>query len=179
MEKRTARLIVGDAGGTAANGSKTYKVSIPSAWINRLGVGENRRTLEMMFDGERITLSPPQTMENYVKEKLTLGHDVRAFRYYDNQKLCTLIYADFSDKTLKAENYTDNIVKTAFGNRAFASWADLQSFLEERCIPRGRSGLREYLEAIGVDGYDPLEIIKKTSGQMTEDQQRLEMEALT
>lgn len=40
------------------------------------------------------------------------------------------------------------------------SWLDFLNFLEERCIPRDRAGLREYLETIGVDEYDPIEIIK-------------------
>ncbi len=41
--------------------------------------------------------------------------------------------------------------------------------MESRCIPRTRAGLREYLETIGVDRYDPLEIIRKTQGRMAED----------
>lgn len=115
-------------------------------------------------------------MNEYVRQKLKLCHDVRRFGYYDKDKLCTVIYADFTDKTLMAENITDNIVKTAFGNNMFPSWKDFEYFLEERCIPRARAGLREYLEAIGVEGYNPLEIIKKTKGRMAEDSQWLEME---
>ena len=52
------------------------------------------------------------------------------------------------------------------------------SFLEERCLPKSRAGIREYLEAIGVSEYDPMEIIKKTAGRMAEDDQWIEMEAL-
>ena len=51
-------------------------------------------------------------------------------------------------------------------------------FLEDRCIPRSRAGLREYLEAIGVDKYDPLEIIQKTEGRMSEDNQWLKVEEI-
>jgi len=51
--------------------------------------------------------------------------------------------------------------------------------LEERCIPRGRVGLREYLEIIGLDEYDPWEIVKKTQGRMAEDQQWIEIEVLS
>ena len=46
-------------------------------------------------------------------------------------------------------------------------------------MPRGRDGLREYLEAIGVGGYEPLEIIQKTAGRMAEDNQWLEIEPLS
>jgi len=52
------------------------------------------------------------------------------------------------------------------------------SFMEERCISKGRAGLREYLEAIDLDEYDPWEIVKKTQGRMAEDQQWIEIEIL-
>ena len=38
------------------------------------------------------------------------------------------------------------------------------------------SGIREYLETIGVDEYNPIEIIKKTQGRMAEDHQWIKME---
>ena len=53
---------------------------------------------------------------------------------------------------------------------------DYLLFLEERSIPKSRAGLRDYLDAIGVDAFDPLEIIKKTSGRMAEDQQWIQVE---
>ena len=51
--------------------------------------------------------------------------------------------------------------------------------MQERCIPRERAGLREYLEALGIDEYDPLKIIQRTGGRMAEDQQRLEVDELS
>ena len=45
-------------------------------------------------------------------------------------------------------------------------------------MPRSRSGIREYLEAIGVEEYSPIEIIKKTSGRMAEDNQWLKWEVI-
>ena len=77
-----------------------------------------------------------------------------------------------------AENQAVSPIKTAFGNNPFPSWKDFQRFLEERCIPRQRAGLREYLEALGLDGYDPLAMIEKTGGRMAEDQQWLAIEVL-
>jgi len=47
--------------------------------------------------------------------------------------------------------------------------------LQERCLPKERAGLPEYLETIGVGEYDPVEIINKTAGRMAEDNQWLEM----
>ncbi|MEG0756709.1 MAG: Hin recombinase, partial [Oscillospiraceae bacterium] len=74
------------------------------------------------------------------------------------------------------ENEIADPVKTAFGNNPLPTWADFQAFLEERCVPRHRAGLREYLEAIGVDAYDPLTIVEKTAGRMAEDKQWLTVE---
>lgn len=178
MEKRKAKIIVGAAGGTAHKGSKTYKVSLPSAWINELGLGEDRRDIELVFDGEKIVLQPIKTIDSFKKEKFNLHHDVREIKLFDKNGLCTSICADFTDKTLVAENYTDNIVKTAFGNNDCPDWNDFMGFLEERCLSKSRAGIREYLEAIGVSEYDPMEIIKKTAGRMAEDDQWIEMEAL-
>ena len=38
-----------------------------------------------------------------------------------------------------------------------------------------RAGIREYLEALGLVEYDPLEIIKRTQGRMAEDDQWIEV----
>ena len=53
------------------------------------------------------------------------------------------------------------------------------AFLEERCVPRQREGLQDYLEALGLDHYDPLEIVLRTEGRMAEDQQWLSVEDLS
>lgn len=168
MEKRTAKVNISAAGGTAAKGSRTCKVTLPTTWLESMGISESQRELELSFDGERITLSRPDAVSD-------AGHDVRTFRFYDGQRLCTIIRADFTARTVSVENYVADPVKTAFGNNPHPTWADFQTFLEERCIPRQRAGLREYLEAIGVAEYDPLQIIRKTQGRMAEDQQWLEV----
>jgi hypothetical protein len=178
MEKRLAKVNISAAGGTAGVGAKTYKITIPSAWMAELDVTENDRQMELSFDGELITIARPISMEAFTEKKKNSGHDLRLVNYYDGDKLCTMIYADFTDKTLKFENYTDKLEKTAFGVNENPSWNDLMGFLEERCIPRGRAGLREYLESIGLDEYDPIEIIQRTAGRMAEDNQWLEIEVV-
>lgn len=178
MEQRLAKVNISAAGGSAGEGAKTCKVTLPTTWLSTMGIGESRREVILAFDGEQITLSPALSMEEYSRKKLTAGHQVYAFRYYDADRLCTLIYADFTDRTLQAENYTNKLVKTAFGKKNLPTWEGLLDFLEERCIPRGREGLGDYLTDIGTDEYEPLEIIKKTQGRMAEDDQWLEVEVL-
>lgn len=178
MDKRTANISIGSAGGTAAAGSKTYKITLPSSWMAKMGITENRRRMELSFDGESIVLSPFLTMDEFITKKKNLSHEVLLLRYFDRNTLCTTICADFTDHTLRASNHTDDLVKTAFGAVELPDWDDLLAFLEERCVPRGRMGIREYLEAIGVDEYDPLAIVRKTGGRMAEDEQWLEIEVL-
>ena len=176
MERRIAKLIVGKAGGTAGKDSKTYKVSLPSKWVTELGLTESK--MEISFDGEKIIISPHLSMDKFLEKKKSLGHKLMKFEFYDGEILCTRIIADFTDETLSVENKTDFIVKTAFGKNEAPTWEDFQSFLEERCLPRSRSGIREYLETIGVEEYNPLEIIKKTDGKMAEDNQWIKWEEI-
>ncbi|MBQ4569610.1 MAG: hypothetical protein IJA62_06125 [Ruminococcus sp.] len=176
MERRIAKLIVGKAGGTAGKDSKTYKVSLPSKWVAELGLEDSK--MELAFDGERIIVSQHLSMDKFLEKKKSFGHKLMKFEFYDGEVLCTKIIADFTDETLSVENTTVHIIKTAFGKKEAPTWEDFECFLEERCVPQSRSGIREYLETIGVEEYDPLEIIKKTSGRMAEDNQWLNWEEI-
>ena len=178
METRFGRITVSRAGGTAGRGAKTYKLALPTAWVSALSLTEGGRRVELSFDGGAITIRPEQTMEEFLESRLAAGHSLLDIRFYDGAALCTRIYADRTAKELRAENCTGDLVKTAFGSAPLPTWADLESFLEERCIPRERAGLRSYLDAIGVDEYEPLAIIQKTRGRMAEDDQWIEVEEL-
>ena len=178
MERRVAKMNISSAGGTASTGSKTCKVTLPTSWAEAMGLDENHRELELAFDGTSITLSRRLDGSEFAAQQSARGHEVWVLRLYDGDTLCSTIYADFTGQALAVENQAVPLVKTAFGNNSLPSWEDFQRFLEERCITRQRAGLREYLEALGLDTYDPLVIIAKTGGRMAEDQQWLSMEAL-
>lgn len=178
MEQRLAKINISAAGGNAGANAKTCKVTLPTTWLSAMGIGEERREVVLSFDGEQITVSPALDMEEYAGKKLAMGHRLYSLRYYDGSRLCTLIYADFTDKTIQVENHTKTLIKTAFGKKAVPTWEDFVAFLEERCIPKGRAGLQDYLADMGLDEYDPLEILKKTKGRMAEDQQWLEIEEI-
>ena len=134
--------------------------------------------MELSFDGEQIIVTPLCSIDQYVEKRRELGHKIYVLYYFDKESLCTTIYADETDQSLRIENHTEHLVKTAFGRNEHPTWQDYEFFLEERCIPRGRAGLREYMEAIGVLEYDPMEIILKTEGRMAEDGQWLRVEVL-
>lgn len=176
MEQRTAKVNISSAGGTASQGSRTCKVTLPTKWLKEMGVTKKNRALHLAFDGTKITLSPPLDGAEFAKQRWAMGHLVKILRFFDEKTLCSIIYADFAEHTLVVENEDVPPFKTAFGNNLFPSWNDFQQFLEERCVPRQRAGLREYLEALGLGEYDPMAIIEKTGGHMAEDQQWLSVE---
>lgn len=177
MEKRYGRINISAAGGTAGRGAKTYKITLPTSWLQEMGFDQNNRQVELSFDGESITIEKRLFMDEFISRKRAKNHELKMIYYYDTDNLCTSICADYTDKTLCVKNHTENLVKTAFGKNEIPLWTDFLSFLEERCIPRERAGIQEYLETIGIDEYDPIEIIHKTAGRMAEDQQWLKIEA--
>lgn len=178
MEHRTAKVNISAAGGTAAKNSRTCKITLPTTWLEEMGITEDQRELELSFDGAMITLSRRHSGPDFAERRKALGHEVRVLHFYDGDVLCSTIYADFTEEAVVVENQAVSPVKTAFGNNLFPDWKDFRHFLEERCIPRQRAGLREYLETLGLDEYNPLAIIEKTGGRMAEDQQWLTIEVL-
>ena len=175
MERRLARINSSTAGGTAGAGAKTHKVTLPSCWLQAMGITDENREVELAFDGHQIVITRVTTIEEFYDEKKAQSHSLKTLKFWNADTLCTTIVADFTDHTLCAENLTKQLVKTAFGKNRLPTWADLMTFLEERCVPRQRDGIQEYLEALGLDEYDPWEIVKHTQGRMAEDQQWIEV----
>jgi hypothetical protein len=173
MEVRDARILINRAGGNASPEARSYRVTLPSNWMNALGVKEGHREVSLQFDGEAITirLRAPAGYDAFLQNARQLGHELLILYVYDGSTLCTKICADRTARTLTIQNETKDLLSTAFGVIESPSWSDLESFLEDRCISRHRDGLDHYLAALGLDKYDPLEIIRKTDGRMAEDDQ--------
>ena len=176
METRNAKLIVNKSGGTASEKSKTYRVTIPNSWVEQLGISEENREIELSFDGAEITVRRKQTLQEY--KDTHNRNKLLQLQFFHGDSLCTTILADETAEKVLIENHTSDPLYTAFGVNENPDWQDYQIFLEERCIPKSRAGLKEYLNAIGVDEYNPVEIIRKTKGRMAEDQSWLEVTEL-
>ena len=121
MEKRLAKVSISAAGGTAGEGAKTYKLTIPSTWIAAMGINEDDREVELTFEGDRIIVSRPLDMSKFAWRNFNKSHELKTFMYHDGHEVCTRIFADYTDKTICAENYTENLVKTAFGKNTIAN----------------------------------------------------------
>lgn len=176
METRKAKIIRTSPGGTAGRNSAGYRISLPTSWIKELGTNADNMEVELQFDGKAITIRQKQTAEQYISFRKAEGHILKKYLFYNFEDVCTVIYADFTEQSIYAENYTDNLVKTAFGKNQFPLWENFCSFIEERCIPAQRDGIREWLETNGLEEYDPFQIILKTEGRMAEDHQWLRVE---
>ena len=179
MEQRRGKLIFCASGGTAGHGGQTCKLTLPITWIREMGLDAAERNVELSFDGSSIRVTKHLPTDDFIRAKQAQGHSLLKLSYYDGDTLCTTIFADMTDHVIRIENHTDQILKTAFGNNSEPDWDDFQCFLEERCIPRARAGLRNYLDAIGVSEYDPLEIVQRTEGRMAEDDQWIKTEVLS
>lgn len=171
LEERQAKILINKAGGTAGPEGKSYRVVLPPVWAKQLGVMENSRDVILQFDGECITIRRAGTGEyhSFINEAREKKHDRLILHYYDGETLCTKICLDRTSRRLVIENETDDILSTAFGVNQTPNWEDLMTFLESRCIPRQRDGLKYYLAQLGIEKYDPMEIIRKTAGRMAED----------
>lgn len=178
METRTVNVIIGKAGGNTSGLSNNYKISIPNQWINELGISKDNREVNISFDGEKIMISKKVTFDEFINRKKTLKHSIKIFEFSEQQKIMTKICADFTDETLCVENYTNDYLKRAFGINENPDWNDFCAFLENRCIPRNSSGIKEYLNVLGLYEYDALEIVKITKGKMSEDNMILKVEEL-
>lgn len=144
-----------------------------NAWINELGLDKNNRSVELSFDGEKIIIAKKQSIDDFIKSRK--DNKLLCLKYFNSDRLCTKLIADYTAKEIAFENYSDNPIETSFGVNQIPTWDDYENFLSERCIPAERDGLKDYLTSIGVDEFDPLEIIKKTQGRMAEDNQWIEV----
>lgn len=174
-EKRNAKAIINKAGGTAGESSVRYKVMLPSAWAKKMGISQDAPQLDLTFDGNQVIIRKQEdiTPGKFLAASKAAGHDTKVYRYYHGDELCSTIYADFTTEQIAVEDNIRDIVHTAFGRNAAPTWNDFLAFLSDRCVPRSRKGINYLLQAMGLDEYDPVKIVKKTQGRMAEDKQCL------
>ena len=88
--------------------------------------------------------------------------------------MATIIEACAITHRVHIINFTDDMLSRAFGIKEAPDWEDFEEFLEIRCMPRTRYGIREELDYMGIDTYDPFQIVEKTKGRVHGDGQSLE-----
>ena len=115
-----------------------------------------------------------QTIYSQIKRAYNFSDDPDVkmrMNFMNHDDLCTTIDIDFRHEKINIKNYTDQIIFRAFGVVTDPDWADFEYFLEERCFPRTRDHRKDILREMGLPFYDPLLIIEKTQGRMSDDHQ--------
>lgn len=134
--------------------------------------GITMEQLAQKYHTSRQTISRYLSAERrrFVDRNITMR-----MNYMHDEKLCTILDIDFRQRKVYITNKTDNLLQRAFGVVTEPTWEDFERFLEERCFPPGRANAKDLLRALGIDYYDPLQIIEKTKGRMAEDHQWIDI----
>ena len=111
-----------------------------------------------------------QTISKYLKNKLD-GRVNYQIDFMYKTSVCTTILVNFWDEQIKIINKTDDILHRAFGVNENPTWEDFNTFLEDRCFSKSRGDRKSVLRALGLDSYDPFQIIEQTKGKTYEDSQ--------
>ena len=83
--------------------------------------------------------------------------------------VCTVIDVDELNRKVAIHNYIDDPLYKAFGVNDSPDFEDYEEFIESRCFPRSRDKIKLELKKLDIPFYDPIMIIEKTEGRMTED----------
>lgn len=175
MEIRKTKIIINKSKGNSGSGSVNYKIALPSKWINELEISNENSYVNISFDGEQIVIKKEVPIKKFISLAMKNKHNIKRLNYYNGNELCTSIYADFTNKSIRVENENKPNILLAFGKNDLPTWDDFENFLAERCVPKSRDGLKYYMDELGVSEYSPFEIIKKTNGRVAEDNQWLEV----
>jgi hypothetical protein len=111
------------------------------------------------------------TVHKIIKEATKQSRIVYVFA--DREMPATIIDVCPLTRKVKIVNLTDTLTSRAFGIRENPDWEDYEEFLEDRCMPSTRYGIREELKNLGLDAYDPFLIVQETFGRVYGDHQYL------
>lgn len=109
MESRKTDVIFGKVSGNTSRNSYTCNLSIPKAWVDRMGLTPDHREVALDFDGDRITVERPQ-YSPIKHAPLASNHKIRRFaliwqQMYQNHAF--IPYNFFDDIEFLAEGLSD------------------------------------------------------------------------
>ena len=81
------------------------------------------------------------TVSNVIDEAKKSSRIV--YVYMDRKKPATLLDIYPAINRLEIWNFTDDLISRAFGSREKPSWQEYEQFLEDRCMPRTRYGIKK------------------------------------
>lgn len=139
-----------------------------------------RDILNLICDGHKIEdiakryNTSRQVIGRYINKKKEKDYVVKMF-YMNKNKISTVIDVDFKNKKVKIQNRTNDNLARAFGVIENPTFLQFEEFIESRCVPKSRSNIKYLLRDMGIDSYDPMQIIKVTNGKLHGDPYYLKM----
>lgn len=90
------------------------------------------------------------------------------FEYLKKDKVVARVYVDVENNRVEQEMFTDNILDVPIPNPK-KNIETLMYFFETRCFPRTRANAKQLLNDLGLDAYNPYDIVKVTRGRLWDD----------
>lgn len=141
-----------------------------SVKVRVLSLYQQGMSMRMIAEKEQIALGTTHKIIRQAAER-----SLKWYLYFDREEPATLIHVSPVEQKVWIRNFTDNMISRAFGVKENPDWDDFLHFLESRCMPRTRYGIKEELRMLGLDVYDPFLIVEITSGRVYEDHQWLKV----
>lgn len=129
------------------------------------------KMLELIKNGMRVSDvaekygTSRQVIGRYINKRDKNKHIIRMY-YMNGNKISTVIDVNFKDKTVNIQNRTNDNLAKAFGCIEKPTFKQFEEFLESRCVPRTRANIKYLLNDMGIDSYDPMQIISITNGKL-------------
>lgn len=149
----------------------------------RYGSGEIRRMCEMYEAGcsVREIAGAFQTSRQTVYKYLALGREAQRagvtlrINFMEEYTVCSVIDVDEDRRKVWVSNRVADYSRCAFGALEQPGWDAYEWFLESRCFPRDDPQAQERLAQLGLEQYDPMEILRRTKGRLERDRHWLQI----
>ena len=135
------------------------------------------KTIERWESEKKSITGPIVPLVKILNENPRLEQDLRVpekkellrIWYMCKSDVCTIIDVNERLRYIRIYNYTNDLLKRAFGRIENPTFEQYEEFLESRCFPWSRDKMKLMLKELNIPFYEPLMIIEKTQGRMAED----------
>lgn len=109
-----------------------------------------------------VTIADKLNFNLILEDRLKNKWDGSRISVYWKNELTAKVAIDGFNVTI--EKFTDDISKQFFYAFDHMDMIQLSELLESRCWERERVGIEDILAKLGIEEYDPIEIVKRTFG---------------
>jgi len=93
----------------------------------------------------------------------------KKFEYLWKNTVSAIVEYNMKTREVSVTNFTDDNIKRPFGVKTSPTFKDLERFFESRCFPKERGNCKQLLDDLGLNCYNPFDIVRITHGRQYED----------